>query len=161
MSSNIFQQPTAFSLHTFTLTEAFERPELLSSLSTFAYARRAELGDLEVQRLLARRSTPSTVSATREESLLFLKIYAAADYFSLNKALMETVPPVLADIILDQYLLNVFPKSLLPTAGYLVVLALASWYLSDFISRGLLWVAEVGQDQAFGSEASAPFKKDI
>jgi hypothetical protein len=36
------------------------------------------------------------------------------------------------DLVLDPYLLNIFPQSLLPTAAYIVVLAVASWFLSGF-----------------------------
>ena len=46
---------------------------------------------------------------------------------------MENVPPVLVDIILDPYLLNVFPKSLLPTAGYILLVAIASWFISGYV----------------------------
>lgn len=47
---------------------------------------------------------------------------------------MEQVPPVYVDIILDPYLFNVFPRTLLPTTGYLILLAVFSWYLSKYIS---------------------------
>jgi hypothetical protein len=36
------------------------------------------------------------------------------------------------ELVLDPYLLNIFPQSLLPTAAYIVVLAVASWFLSGF-----------------------------
>jgi hypothetical protein len=52
------------------------------------------------------------------------------------------VPPVLVDIILDPYLLNIFPKSLVPTAGYLIILAFGSWFLSGLIWRLLIRVAD-------------------
>jgi hypothetical protein len=68
---------------------------------------------------------------------LFLQIHAAADYFSLNKTLMEVVPPVAVDIILDPYILNVFPKSLLPTAGYILTIAVGAWLLSAWIFKAL------------------------
>ena len=54
---------------------------------------------------------------------------------------MQQVPPVLVDIILDPYLLNIFPKSLIPTAGYLVIVSIASWYLAKYIARWLQMVA--------------------
>ena len=77
-------------------------------------------------------------------SILFLQIFATAEYFSLNQTLMSDVPPVLVDIILDPYLLNVFPKSLIPTAGYLIALAILGWVLSGVIWRILLQVADTG-----------------
>ena len=36
--------------------------------------------------------------------------------------------------VLDPYLLNVFPRSLVPTALYIVTLAVGSWFLS-----GVIW----------------------
>jgi hypothetical protein len=53
----------------------------------------------------------------------------------MNKTLMEHVPPVYVDIILDPYLLNIFPRSLGPTAVYIVLLAIGSWYLAKYISE--------------------------
>jgi len=105
-------------------------------LSTYAYARNAEIDDLERQKLVARRapqSPPLSKSGESRVSLLFLRILAAADYYTLDKSLMENVPPVLVDIILDPYLLNVFPKSLLPTAGYILLVAIASWFISGYV----------------------------
>jgi hypothetical protein len=138
------KQPTAFSLYTYTLTEAFEKAELLKSLSTYAHVRQTELDDYQVQQLAARRVSSQTIGEASRTSILFLQIFAAAEYFSLNKTLMSEVPPVLADIILDPYLLNVFPKSLAPTAGYLIALAILGWLLSGIIWRILLQVADAG-----------------
>jgi hypothetical protein len=85
-----------------------------------------------------------TIGEASRTSILFLQIFAAAEYFSLNKTLMSDVPPVLADIILDPYLLNLFPKSLVPTAGYLTALAILGWVLSGVIWRILVQVADAG-----------------
>jgi hypothetical protein len=135
------QQPTAFSLYTYTLQEVFNNPELIGSLSAYAYARSAEIDDQERQNLVARRAPQSPALGTSGESrvsLLFLRIFAAADYYTLDKSLMENVPPVLVDIILDPYLLNVFPKSLLPTAAYILVVAIASWFISGHVWQIML-----------------------
>jgi hypothetical protein len=145
------QQPTAFSLHIHTLSGVFNDPELISSMSAYAYARQAGIDDLERQKLVARRAVqPSTLqpSAAPRLSVLFLQVFAAADYYTLNQRLMENVPPVLADIILDPYIFNVFPKSLLPTAGYILAVAIASWFLSGYIWQ-LIWklVNSAGEDQ--------------
>jgi hypothetical protein len=51
---------------------------------------------------------------------------------------MQTVPPVAVDVILDPYILNVFPKSLTPTASYILLVALAAWFLSGWVSRLLI-----------------------
>ncbi len=128
-------------MDTFTLKDVFDDPPLIGSLSAYAYARQAEIDDLERQKLVARRVKPPPGSATSAEvraSILFLRIIAAADYYTLDKSLMENAPPVLADIILDPYLLNVFPKSLLPTAGYMLVIAIAGWFFSGHVWQLLL-----------------------
>lgn len=54
---------------------------------------------------------------------------------------MEDVPPVFVTVILDPYLLNVLPRSLGPTAVYLIVLAVGSWYLSAYVAKWLFRVA--------------------
>ena len=118
------QQPTDFTLHTYTLSEVFEKPELITSLSSYSESRQDLLEDSPRGR--------STRKETRA-SVLFLRVIAAADYYTTNKTLMQHVPPVDAEIILDPFLLNVLPRSLLPTGVYLVVLAIVAWYLSDFI----------------------------
>lgn len=63
-------------------------------------------------------------------STLFLRVDAAADYFTTDRALMARPEPVLVDIILDPFVLNVLPRTLLPTVGYLVLVAALSWALS-------------------------------
>jgi len=67
--------------------------------------------------------------------VLILRISAAADYFSLDQTLMENVPPVLADVILDPFLGNVFPKSLVPTACWISVVACLGIVVARWISR--------------------------
>jgi hypothetical protein len=66
-------------------------------------------------------------------SSLFLLLEAAADYFTFNQTLMETVPPVYADVILDPYLLNVLPQSLVPTIAYILVVAIVAWCVSGLV----------------------------
>jgi len=43
---------------------------------------------------------------------------------------MAHPPPVDVDIILDPFLLNVLPRSLLPTILYILVVALAGYFVS-------------------------------
>ncbi|PYH49966.1 uncharacterized protein BP01DRAFT_388097 [Aspergillus saccharolyticus JOP 1030-1] len=62
-------------------------------------------------------------TAPISDSVLFLRVRAAADYFTTDAELMKNVPPVVVDVILDPYLGNVFPRSLVPTAGWVVVVA--------------------------------------
>lgn len=54
-------------------------------------------------------------------------------------------PPVDVNLILDPYWANVFPQSLIPTAGYLIVLAVGSWVLSYYIWKYLQPVARAKQ----------------
>lgn len=79
--------------------------------------------------------------------MLFLRIYAAADYFSLDRGLMENVPPVAADIILDPFLGNVFPKSLMPTAGWVFVVAVVGVVVARVILGAFKRVAEEEEDK--------------
>lgn len=132
---NVHQQPTDFWLNTFTIDEAFSRPELISSLSSFASVRYQTLNASEKEVLFSRRKRGDGPSL--ETSLLLLHVEAAASYYSPHESLMKSVPPVLADVILDPYLLNVFPRSLVPTAIYIVVIALVAIGLSRYISRFL------------------------
>lgn len=71
---------------------------------------------------------------------MLLQILAAADYYTTNKTLMSDVPPVYVDIILDPYVFNLLPRSLLPTIGYVVVVAVLSWFLAWRIAG---WVRTV------------------
>jgi len=71
-----------------------------------------------------------------------LQVFAAADYYTMNNTLMEHVPPVFVDIILDPYLFNVVPRSLLPTAAYIIILAIGSWSLSKYIRKGFKNLAQ-------------------
>jgi len=74
---------------------------------------------------------------------LFLQIYAAADYYTMNQTLMENVPPVLVDIILDPYIFNILPRSLVPTIAYVILLAVGSWYISEHVMK---WICKIGTD---------------
>jgi len=76
-----------------------------------------------------------------KESVLFLHVRAAADFFTTNKTLMLEPPPVEVNLILDPYLFNVFPKSLGPTAIYLGVLAVGACLTSGYIWNYLRPVA--------------------
>jgi hypothetical protein len=77
--------------------------------------------------------------APTSDSVLFLRVHAAADYFSTEQSLMQNVPPVAVDLILDPFLFNVFPRSLIPTAGWIMVVAVLAVVLGRWI------VTEVGR----------------
>ncbi|KAF2274298.1 uncharacterized protein EI97DRAFT_444301 [Westerdykella ornata] len=122
--------PTDFWLDTFSATEVRDSSKLLESL--LEYSKRREAGGSERELPLPKHIPPTT---------LFLRIQAAASFYSTNRSLMETPPPVAADIILDPYLFNILPQSLAPTAAYISVVAVGAWYLSAFIYRSLLRIA--------------------
>ncbi|KAK5938106.1 hypothetical protein PMZ80_009695 [Knufia obscura] len=140
-------QPTAFQIDTFTMAEAFETAELIISLTTYSYARHAQLSAAEIDALKANRF--KTPGGSDRSSVLFLRVQAAADYFSLNKTLMENVPPVHVDLILDPYLFNVFPISLLPTAGYIIVVAVSAWFISVVVYQ--LMAAYIQRNEPSGA----------
>lgn len=108
----------------------FETPDLISELAAYSEQRQG--------------TTCRELDAlTTDQSLLFLRIRAAADFFSPNITLMQHPPAVGVDIILDPYLANVIPKSLLPTVVIIAVIAPFAWFLSGMIWRRLRAAAEV------------------
>ncbi|KAI4718866.1 hypothetical protein E4T48_04961 [Aureobasidium sp. EXF-10727] len=118
-------QPTDFFLETFEVTTVFDTPGLLQDLSTYAEERQ--------NILIADDSGDSgELTSAIKRSVLFLRVQSAANFYTIDKVLMQQPPPVYGDIILDPYLLNIFPQSLLPTAAYIIVLAVTSWFLSGF-----------------------------
>ncbi|KAF2840398.1 hypothetical protein M501DRAFT_931332 [Patellaria atrata CBS 101060] len=121
-------QPTQFSLNVHTISAVFETPTLATSLAEFSE-----------QRVHAATSPPDYPEKDRpdEISALFLQVHAAADFFTSNQTLMKSPPPVEVDIILDPYLLNIFPRSLISTALYIIFLAVCAWFLSIAIWRWL------------------------
>ncbi|KAA6412698.1 MAG: hypothetical protein FRX48_03690 [Lasallia pustulata] len=131
-------QPTSFWLYTHTLSTVFKTPALTSALASYSETRQSvqvNVDNIE-PRIHKLTNTPSTPKPT-QSSLLFLQVFAAADYYTTNKTLMNHVPLVAVDIILDPFLFNILPKSLLPTGAYLIVLAVGAWFLSEFVWQHL------------------------
>jgi hypothetical protein len=62
---------------------------------------------------------------------------------------MKDVPPVYVDIILDPFIFNVLPRSLLPTVAYIILLAIGSWYISAHISK---WLRRLATEPAEGEK---------
>ncbi|KAE8449705.1 hypothetical protein EG329_007480 [Mollisiaceae sp. DMI_Dod_QoI] len=146
--ADVKQQPTSFRLETYDLATVFETPELITSLAQYSEARQPDLLDAESQKPnVAKRETSykHTPKATSSSSL-FIQVFAAADYYTLNKTLMENVPPVFVDIILDPYVFNIFPRSLLPTAAYITIVAIGAWYLAKYVSVLVKSVAKLDTD---------------
>ncbi|KAJ5440086.1 uncharacterized protein N7458_011084 [Penicillium daleae] len=134
-------QPTSFTLTTHPLPTTLEDQTFLTSLSKFS-ASRLSSPDTNFQTNALNRNTnagPSPDPAPTTSSVLFLRVRAAADYFSKDEALMRDVPPVAVDVILDPFLWNAFPRSLVPTAAWVVVVAV----LAGVVARWV--VGEVGR----------------
>lgn len=115
------QQPTAFDLQAYPLDTVFETPALITSLHNYTTSLPPPPYSPEA---------PPPTAPEHQASVLLLRISAAADYFTTNATLMKTPAPVLVDIILDPFVANVLPRSLVPTVGYVIVVAVVSWLLA-------------------------------
>ena len=148
------QQPTRFRLVTHTIEEVFTTPSLISSVTAVSELR---LSSIQPSRLSdeqrdREREPPNALL----RSVLLLQVFAAADYYSSNTSLMQNVPPVHVDIsesiysfsysttssrlnitVLDPFILNVLPESLVPTVIYILALFIASWLLSAIVHSRL------------------------
>ncbi|KOS21999.1 hypothetical protein ESCO_001678 [Escovopsis weberi] len=144
-------QPSSFDLDVYSTAAVSASPSLLQSLSEYIDA-----------------STPSPPSNTHDTddddeedqtpgkgkdgaaatSAMLLRVRARADYVSHHRSLMQSPPPpVLVDLILDPYVYNLAPRSLLPTAAYLAGAALVAWFLAQWIARSLISIAGSGGRQ--------------
>lgn len=138
------QQPTAFHLETFTLPHVFETPELIASLYNYSMSRQSFSNPIKQQHHSA---------TERESPILFLRIYAAAEYFALNSTLMNHPEPVLTDLILDPFLFNVLPRTLVPTVGFVLLIAAVSWLLGAKFLRPWLTALVVSDGEELGCES--------
>ncbi|KAL4797438.1 hypothetical protein BDV19DRAFT_358785 [Aspergillus venezuelensis] len=135
-------QPTSFDLKTYTLPSILEDPALLLAISLYS-SRLA----VPSEGTTDPTSDPQETPAPTADSVVLLRISAAADYFSLDKELMQNVPPVLADIILDPFLMNVFPRSLVPTAEWILVVAGFAVVIARWIAREFAGVVASADDK--------------
>ncbi|KAJ5390849.1 uncharacterized protein N7496_001917 [Penicillium cataractarum] len=128
-------QPTSFTLSTHPLPSITEDSTLLTSLSKFSASRLSNPDtNLQVNSLLRGSDTKAANDpAPTTDSVLFLRVRAAADYFSNDESLMRDVPSVAVDVILDPFLWNVFPRSLVPTAGWIVVVAIVAGVVARWV----------------------------
>jgi len=62
---------------------------------------------------------------------------------------MSNVPPVDVDIILDPFIFNVLPRSLLFTVGYIAVVAVVSFFTAGFI---VSWIRGIVMSGATAGE---------
>ncbi|KAI0598729.1 hypothetical protein F4775DRAFT_170424 [Biscogniauxia sp. FL1348] len=143
-------QPTAFRVNTFELQTVLETPELLSELSRFSSTRlQLNKAHDEIQEPGSAKPSGAALRSERKASLLFLQILAAADYYTMNSTLMQHVPPVHVDIILDPFIFNLLPRSLVPTVAYIIAVALVSWFTAQRIST---WIRHVAVEPIQGKK---------
>ncbi|KAI0861374.1 hypothetical protein F4860DRAFT_169196 [Xylaria cubensis] len=129
-------QPTAFRLETYELETVFKEPELTAELSAYAYTLQSNEN--------SHVAIPwQTLEPGMQGSVLLLRIVAAADFYTTNHTLMRNAPPILVDIILDPFILNILPRSLLPTVIYIIAVAPVSWFVGRWISS---WVRQLATE---------------
>ncbi|KAK1776690.1 hypothetical protein QBC45DRAFT_210153 [Copromyces sp. CBS 386.78] len=131
-------QPTNFYMETHTPTEVLTTPHLAGSLMEYFPA-----------------VSPKALHVARSKDLgssLLLQVSAAADYFTSNASLMLHPPPVDVDIILDPFLFNVLPRSLVPTIGWIVVVAVAGWLVSKRVVSFLVGEVVSSEEASEGVE---------
>ncbi|KAM3498183.1 hypothetical protein MY10362_008488 [Beauveria mimosiformis] len=135
-------EPTEFTMDVYELDKVWETPDLMLSLANYASTRQADAEDAEgVKPQIHRRSGSYLDAKERKASVLLLQVHAAADYFSHHQELMRSPPPVLVDLILDPYLFNVVPESLILTAGYIVIVAVVTFFLARWIANRMTAIA--------------------
>ncbi|KAI0124836.1 hypothetical protein BJ170DRAFT_478038 [Xylariales sp. AK1849] len=134
-------QPSTFHINTYELETVFGTPELILELANYSWSRQSGEKADEGEDLGSVYPPTTNSRKEREASVLLLQILTAADYYTTNKTLMDEVPPVFVDIILDPFIFNVLPRSLLPTVGYIIVVAILSWFLAQRISTWICAVA--------------------
>ncbi|ELR02733.1 hypothetical protein VC83_00830 [Pseudogymnoascus destructans] len=131
-------KPTSFHLETYEVADVFKNPRLTMSLAEYSETQQSKPesgGD-------SLKSAIRPATRTTDESLLLLSISTAADYYTTDVHLMKNPSPVFVDIILDPFILDVFPRSLVPTAGYITIVAIGSFFVARFMSRFLAGVAK-------------------
>lgn len=118
---------------------------MITSLAQYSEGRQSDLTQIEDEKPSISRKPTAKRGSDDLSSTLFLQVFAAADYYTTNKTIMDNVPPVFVDIILDPFIFNVFPRSLLPTAAYIVLLAIGGWYLAKYVGR---WFENLAKQDA-------------
>ena len=93
------KQPTQFALEYHSLKEVFDTPALIQELALFSETRQA--------RVVPRATEQSEVLTEQSDTAsLFLRILAAADFYTLDKSLMKEPPLVEVDISQSSSLSN-------------------------------------------------------
>jgi hypothetical protein len=94
----------------------------------------------------------------KSDSFLLLRISAHADFHTTNTTLSRDGLLVLTDIILDPYLLNLLPRTLLPTSIYIILLAALAWPIAGVAWKYLQTVSTDLLDQANPSNSNSKHK---
>ena len=128
------------------LDTVWDTPELIQSLSEYAYSRQAAPSTDDQEPQVHQQGSEG--EQERLASTLFLQVRASADYFTDHVALMKKPPPVLVDLILDPYLYNILPKSLVPTIGYIVLVGIVSWFVARAVASKLQSIAVTSESTA-------------
>ncbi|KAI1173047.1 hypothetical protein F4777DRAFT_478647 [Nemania sp. FL0916] len=127
-------QPTVFRLDTYDPATVLGAPELASELSAYASSRRDYMDNYDA-------TSSRNADLDIEDAVLLLRIAAAADFYTTNQTLMTSIPPVFVDIILDPFILNVFPRSLSYTVTYILAVTILSWLVGEWISSRVCVIA--------------------
>ncbi|KAI1825350.1 hypothetical protein F4861DRAFT_538035 [Xylaria intraflava] len=125
-------QPTAFRLEAYELDAVFSTPDLTSDLAEYASTLQSNTKDHAI--------SSQALETYRKHPVMLLRVLAAADFYTTNHTLMENVPPVHVDIIMDPFISNILPRSLIPTVAYIIVVAIVSWFMGNWISS---WVCQI------------------
>ncbi|KAK6528751.1 hypothetical protein TWF694_003990 [Orbilia ellipsospora] len=91
---------------------------------------------------LSVHSAPVETRSNKNDVDLYLKISAIASYYTTNITLMEHPEPVLVDVILDEFLLGVLPRSLLSVGLFIVAVAVIAWFLGIYI---VAWIDAIAK----------------
>lgn len=120
----------------------------MTSLATYSQTRQSQTESFEyLIPSISRNFKTSEYGSDHLQSVLLLQILATADYYTTNRTLMDHVPPVFVDIILDPYILNIFPRSLVSTGVHLSIVAISSWFLAKYIAKWLQMIAGMGDQK--------------
>lgn len=137
-------QPTAFTLTTHQVDAVLADPGLSASLAAHMEMRAGSTA-----------AEKHGQEATRQNDgpALLLRVLAAADYFAANATLMAHVNPVHVDVLLDPFLLNVLPRSLAPTAVYIVAVAIVSYLVARSVAT---WLSDLAAETAVVDKKKRP-----
>ncbi|GAW25375.1 hypothetical protein SAMD00023353_0501960 [Rosellinia necatrix] len=126
-------QPTVFKLEAYELETVSQTPDLISELSAYASTLHLDVNN---------RVTTSarTLELGVTDSILLLRVLAAADFYTTNHTMMTDAPSVFVDIILDPFMLNLFPRSLSSSAACIAVVTIVSWLVGKWASS---WICQI------------------